>query len=196
MLFRRIESPPQQKRYQDYKPYLRRDFHTRCAYCLIHEAHYGGLRNYHVDHFRPKTRYPRLALTYSNLYYACGLCNIFKGETWPSPAQRRAGFRFGDPCQENIYEKHFQVDERDGSLRALTNAGRYMKEHLRLDRRQLKKYRQMQIQARRTCLELRSALLAPGLLPSWVARVQELLEQIERDSLDPPPPYEVPDLLP
>lgn len=196
MRFQRIESPPRHKRYQDYKPYLRKDFLTRCAYCLIHEAHYGGLRNYHVDHFRPKKRFPRLVLTYTNLYYACGLCNTFKGETWPTSDQLKAGFGFGDPCKEDLYEKHFQVDERDGSLRALTNVGRYMMEHLRLDRRQLKKYRYMRIQARQTCQELRSALLVPGLPSSWVTRVQEVLDQIERDSLDPPPPYEVPDLLP
>ena len=135
MRFQRVESPPRQKRYQDYKPFLRKDFRTRCAYCLIHEAHFGGLRNYHVDHFRPKRRFPRLVLTYTNLYYACGLCNTFKGETWPSPSQQKAGFGFGDPCEEDLYKEHLQIDERDGSLRAITKSGRYTLEHLRLNRR-------------------------------------------------------------
>ena len=40
--------------------------------------------HFHIDHFRPKKKYPRLALAYANLYYACGLCNTFKGDAWPS----------------------------------------------------------------------------------------------------------------
>jgi uncharacterized protein (TIGR02646 family) len=194
VLFRRVENPPPQKKYQDYKPYLRRDFRTRCAYCLVHEAHYGGLRNYHVDHFRPKKLFPKLTLEYGNLYYACGLCNTFKGDVWPSQEQQNAGFGFTDPCQEDPYETHFLVNEQDGSLRALTNAGRYTLEHLRLDRRQLRKYRRMQIEAKEKCEELRSLLGAPGLNPEWVRQVKDALDQIERDALDPLPSYDVADL--
>ena len=195
MLFQRVESPPKQRRYQDYKPYLRKDFRARCAYCLIHEAHYGGLRNYHVDHFRPRKKFPHLLLVYSNLYYACGLCNTFKGETWPSRKQLAAGFGFGDPCEEDLYERHLHVNQHDGSLHALTNIGLYMKEHLRLDRRQLRKYRYMQIEMRQRSQELRSALATPGLPLMWVTRVREILDTIEREFLDPQPPYEVSDLL-
>jgi len=195
VLFQRNESPPKQKTYQAYKPYLRKDFRTRCAYCLIHEAHFGGLRNYHIDHFRPKKRFPELILTYTNLYYACGLCNTYKGETWPSPEQLQAGFEFGDPCKENLYEKHFQINERDGSLRALTKIGQYTKDHLRLDRRQLQRHRYRLIEARQKCQELRSALLTPGLPSSWVASAQQVLDQIERELFDPQPPYEEKDLL-
>lgn len=196
MRFKRGESPPPQKRYQDYKPYLRKDFRARCAYCLIHEAHFGGLRNYHVDHFRPRTLFPKLLLTYTNLYYACSLCNTFKGETWPSRTQLRAGFAFGDPCKEDVYRKHFRIDERDGSLHARSKVGLYTSEHLRLNRRQLQRYRRMQLETRRACDELRSALRMPGLPSSWVARVKRALNKIERDFLDPQPPYETFDLLP
>jgi hypothetical protein len=163
---------------------------------LIHEAHYGGLRNYHVDHFRPKKHFPHLVLTYANLYYACGLCNTFKGDTWPSSEQLRAGFEFGDPCKEDLYKKHFHIDKRDGSLRALTKIGQYTKDHLRLNRRQLRRYRYMQIEAMQRCQELRSALLVPSLPVSWVANAQKVLNQIERELLEPQPPYEEPDLLP
>lgn len=194
MLFRRLQSPPRQRSYQDYKEYLRKDFLTRCAYCLIHEAHFGGLRNFHVDHFRPKKRFPRLALSYVNLYYACGLCNTFKGQTWPTRTQLKRGFAFGDPCKENVYDKHLRVDETDGSLHPLTNIGRYMNLHLRLDRRQMRRYRSMQIDAKRRCQELRAALLNPKLPPLWVAKVKELLDHIERQTLNPPAPYEVSDL--
>ena len=155
MIFPRVENPPLQKKYQDYKPYLRRDFRARCAYCLIHEAHYGGLRNFHVDHFRPKSIFPDLTLTYVNLYYACGLCNIFKGDVWPSQEQQNAGLAFTDPCLEDPYQTHFLV-KHDGSLAPLTVQGRCTQEHLRLNRRQLRRYRRMQIEAREKCDEVRS----------------------------------------
>lgn len=197
MLFQRVEVPPPLKHYQDYKPYLRRDFRARCAYCLIHEAHFGGLRNYHIDHFRPRSQFPYLvAHTYANLYYACGLCNTFKGDTWPSPEQLRNGFAFGDPCKEDVYKQHFKIDESDGSLEPRSNIGRYTRDHLRLDRVQLRRYRLRQIEANRICQELRSALKTPGLPPSWVAKAQTVLDAVEHEFLDPNPPYEISDLLP
>jgi len=196
VLFRRIETPPPQKKYQDYKPYLRRDFHIRCAYCLIHEAHYGGLRNYHVDHFRPKKLFPQLTLSYPNLYYACGLCNTFKSDVWPSPEQQHAGFAFADPCIEDPYEIHFQVNDHDGSLRPITNAGQYTIAHLRLDRNQLRRTRLRQIETLKAIKEAWALLQISNAPPELIRRTEDLLNQIERDTLDPPPPYEPLDLLP
>lgn len=71
-----------------------------------------------------------------------------------------------------------------------------MKEHLRLDRRQLRKYRYMQIEMRQRSQELRSALNAPGLPLAWVTKVRAILDEIDREFLDPQPPYEVSELLP
>jgi uncharacterized protein (TIGR02646 family) len=193
--FQRQEKPQKQKRYQDYKQYLRRDFLFRCAYCLIHEAHHGGLRNFHVDHFRPKKKFRRLTLVYENLYYACSLCNTFKGDLWPSGQQLRAGFKFVDPCDADPYRMHFE-EEQDGTLRVLTNAGRYTVDHLRLNRRQLQKYRLMLIEARQKCEEIRSLLGSPGLPVELAARAQEILKQVERMYIAPTPPYEVEDLYP
>jgi uncharacterized protein (TIGR02646 family) len=192
--FQRKEKPLRQKKYQNYKSYLRKDFLYRCAYCLIHEGHYGGLRNFHVDHFRPKKKYPRLALAYANLYYACGLCNTFKGDAWPSAKEIEAGFRFVDPSAENPYEIHFQLNETDGSLRALTDAGRYSSAHLLLDREQLRKHRQRQIEKRAKWNEVSELLNAPSLDLEWVARARAVMAEIEREYLDPAPPYEVEDL--
>jgi uncharacterized protein (TIGR02646 family) len=188
--FQRKEKPPRQKKYQNYKTFLRKDFLYRCAYCLIHEAHYGGLRNFHVDHFRPKKRFPRLSLAYKNLYYACGLCNTFKGDAWPSESESEAGFRFVDPCAENPYAIHFAEDEADGSLRALTDPGRYSWAHLRLDRGQLRSHRRRQAEKRQKWKEVHDLLNTPGLDPDWVARAKAAMETIERDYLDPTPPYE------
>lgn len=196
VLFQRQQKPRRQKKYQDYKPYLRKDFRYRCAYCLIHEAHYGGLRNFHVDHFRPKSkgRFRRLALTYANLYYACGLCNTFKGDHWPSSKQLKSGFRFVDPCQEDPYGTDFEVVEEDGSLRILTDAGRYTVVHLRLDRNQLRRHRRREIEQKQKCQVARDLLGTPGLPLQLVAETQRLVEEIEQSWLNPVPPYELEDL--
>jgi len=194
VLFHRQEKPPRLKKYQDYKPYLRRDFHHRCAHCLIHEAHYGGLRNYHVDHFQPKRRFPQLTLTYTNLYYACGLCNTFKGDYWPSSKQLKSGLRFVDPCQEDPYGTHFDVVEQDGSLQILTDVGRYTVVHVRLDRNQLRKHRRREIEERQKCQEARDLLGTPGLPPQLMEATRKLVEEIEQSWLNPAPPYELEDL--
>jgi hypothetical protein len=67
---------------------------------------------------------------------------------------------------------------------------------LRLDRRHLRKHRQRQIEARQKCKELRAALLTPGLPIFWVVKAREAIDQVERELLEPLPPYEAPDLLP
>ena len=50
--------------YTRYRPYLRKDFEYRCAYCEITETSVFGIIALGIDHFRPKTRFPdRSALT-------------------------------------------------------------------------------------------------------------------------------------
>ncbi len=193
MKFLRQENPPVLKKYQQYKSYLRKDFKFRCAYCLIHEAHYGGLRNFHVDHFRPKSKkeFRELALVYANLYYACGLCNTFKGQWWPSESDLQAGRYFVDPCEEDPYGKHFEVNEADGTLRVHTPAGRYTVEHIWLDRPQLNRHRCRQIEMKKKWQECRELLNTPGLPSEWLAKARQLLEEIEKEYLSPAPPYEI-----
>ena len=39
--------------YTEYRPFLRQDFHYRCAYCLTHEYFVGGEAGCTIDHHRP-----------------------------------------------------------------------------------------------------------------------------------------------
>lgn len=71
----RRENPPQFTDSSKYKRYLRRDFTYRCVYCTIHEREHGGYRSFHVEHFRPKSKFPLLSTTYTNLMYSCNFCN-------------------------------------------------------------------------------------------------------------------------
>ena len=50
------------------------------GYCEACGAKPTGDNPLHVDHIKPKSRYPGLALTLSNLQVLCALCNLGKGD--------------------------------------------------------------------------------------------------------------------
>jgi HNH endonuclease len=113
--FVRRESPPHFDDCQKYRPFLRRDFLQLCAYCERSEIGLGGDEFFEIDHFRPESKFSELKTHYPNLYYACGRCNRHKSRTWPSNSLLANGFRFADPCQEDMYVEHLRESE-DGSL--------------------------------------------------------------------------------
>lgn len=94
----------------------------------------GSDRNFVVEHFRPKSRFPKLACTYSNLYYACNRCNDFKSDIWPSALLFKKGYGWADPCASEVYVEHLSELE-DGTVAARTNIGEYTRTHLRLNGR-------------------------------------------------------------
>ncbi len=58
-------------------------FSGKCAYCESHIAHidYG-----HIEHFRPKSKYPGLCFEWKNLLLGCAICNgsTYKGTNFPT----------------------------------------------------------------------------------------------------------------
>ena len=106
--FVRHENPPYFQNYQDYRPFLRRDFRFFCAYCERNEFVLGGSEFFEIDHFRPVHLFPEHTSRYTNLYYVCGKCNWHKGRTWPTDAAMNTGFRFADPCEEDLYSLHLE----------------------------------------------------------------------------------------
>jgi hypothetical protein len=147
-LFVRQENPPVYSAPGKYKDHLRRDFLQRCAYCERTESYMGGEEAFEVEHFRPKSKFPDLVCSYSNLYYACRGCNGHKSETWPSEEKASRGQKFADSCVEDPYVHHLRERE-DGGLEALTPCGAYSNSHIRLDRADLRTWRQLRDQARR-----------------------------------------------
>ncbi len=131
----RKEKPPYFADYHRYKPFLRKDFKWRCAYCTKHEAEGGGHPLFEIDHFRPRNRFPHLISEYPNLYYACRRCNSYKGGVWPTSEEQREGLRFVDPCADDPKE-HFEIQYR-GLLRVSVKslAGSYTVGCLRLHKR-------------------------------------------------------------
>jgi len=137
----RKQNPPAFRNYKKYKPFLRLDFESRCAYCHIPELRYGPSRNFTVDHFRPKSnpKFRKLICAYSNLYYVCQDCNSSKGSTWPQPKIQAQGFRFLDPCLDDLTD-HWRVGP-DGSLEPRTTEGEYMVARVQLNRAYLRCWR-------------------------------------------------------
>ena len=80
-------------------------FRGLCAYC--EEATKGE-----VDHFQPKSKFPRLVYSWSNWLLACHECNHAKLNTWPSVG-------FVDPCATAKSERpdcHFSFDTQTGLI--------------------------------------------------------------------------------
>jgi uncharacterized protein (TIGR02646 family) len=101
----RSEGVMPRTKHQAYKDELRVDFRRRCGYCDDKDVYSGGKRGFHIDHFKPKSKFDDLKTTYSNLVYSCPYCNIAKSNKW----KPRVGFI--DPCSAE-YENHLLRDER------------------------------------------------------------------------------------
>lgn len=77
----RRHEPSPARRWFDYRRCLRWDFGFTCAFCLLHEADLHGeagsegLGTFTVEHWRPRSAEPELALEYRNCLWACRLCN-------------------------------------------------------------------------------------------------------------------------
>src|SRR6266545_2362906 len=111
-----------------YKPHLRTPFQSRCAYCRTPDVRTGGVEGMTVDHFRPESRYSHLRLVWTNLYYACWVCNSHYKRDHPTAAEEAAGERFVDPCRMDP-DKHFRMRRDSSGLRfvvvPLTRPGRF-----------------------------------------------------------------------
>lgn len=120
------------RQYERYRPWLRDEFVFRCVYCLKREQWGTIRRTYDIDHFRPQTLRPELALDYDNLLYACASCNSAKGQA-STP----------DPC-ECMLDGDVIVRE-DGSIEARTAPARKLIRVLGLDAPDYREYRNLWI---------------------------------------------------
>jgi uncharacterized protein (TIGR02646 family) len=163
-LLHRRNNVPQHKDYRKYKRYLREDLEYGCVYCQIHENEFGGHRNFHVEHFRPKKKFPHLIVEYENLLYACSVCNLYKSDDWPSDNPLEDGKGYIDPC-EHDFDEHF-VQNNDFEVEALSAIANYMLERLHLNRVQLLKIR-------------RNRYREEEIYQQFIEYYQELLHQID-----------------
>lgn len=97
----RNQSPPQFKKYRDYRPYLNSEFANTCVYCRRPNLT-GESRGFEIDHYFPKHQFPALVSDYSNLYLACSTCNGRKSDAYPSRPESPA---VPNPCDHVMFEQ-------------------------------------------------------------------------------------------
>jgi len=129
----RASYPPAPGTYREWKSDLAEEGGHQCVYCALADARFGGEYNFHVEHFEPKSRAPHRINEWDNLFYACPICNVFKGNDWPMPGTPNA---YMDPSKIN-YETQFKR-EKEGIISGVTVGAKYMVERLYLNRPQLR----------------------------------------------------------
>lgn len=108
--------------YNAYKTFLADDFNHKCGYTDCSDHWFGGKRNFQIDHFKPRSKYPKLINEYSNLVYCCSYVNRAKCDD-DNP-------NYLDPCDVD-FNLHFERNDL-GYIKAKTPQGQYMVEHLDL----------------------------------------------------------------
>lgn len=121
--------------YRDWKPQLAEEAKCQCVYCCIHEADFGGIRNFHVEHYKPQSMFPALKNAYNNLFYACGVCNVFKSDDWPSELASGDLSQIGYPDPARVdYSQFLRVNQHSGVVASDCVTGKYVIERLHLNR--------------------------------------------------------------
>ena len=69
----------------------------RCMYC-------SGSESAQIEHYRPKTTNPSLALTWQNLLWICGICNLAKGNRFEEANPPV------NPVNDDVW-RHFFIDQ-------------------------------------------------------------------------------------
>jgi uncharacterized protein (TIGR02646 family) len=109
---------------KDIKAALELMFNDKCAYC---ESEISSVTYGHIEHFKPKVKYPSQTFAWTNLLLACARCNDaeHKGQLFPSAAQ---GGPLVNPCTENpdAFIK-FSYDAKTRMARAEGKSGRGIK---------------------------------------------------------------------
>lgn len=89
-----------------YKPFLKKDFKNRCAYCnMLDEIVLP--KEYETDHFIPRNTFkdikPELEYTYDNLMYSCPKCNGKKSDEYEGDIN-------SDKIENNAFYNPIEVD--------------------------------------------------------------------------------------
>jgi hypothetical protein len=176
--FHRKQTPPQFGQYPKYKPYLQADFLRCCAYCEMSEAYRNSTDAFGVDHFRPRSKFPKLECYYPNLYYCCNECNRYKGTTWPSTASARNGF--ADPCECDPFLDHLR-EEDDGRVAALNQQGEFMLQHLRLNRETCLRFRRRRARTRQRIAQYSEAIATLDAPSEILSLLRQVIDDIRAE---------------
>lgn len=109
------------------------DRSTPCSYCRLPFGRNGlGLRGFEVDHIKPKSRYPQLADTVTNLAWACVRCNGKKSDHIEGFDPETSKFLALFHPKKECWERHFS-GRSDGKVHGVTATGRATGQRLELN---------------------------------------------------------------
>ncbi len=171
------------KGYSEYKPFLREEFEKKCVYCRMPDT-MKDLEMYGVDHYRPKSLFPELLTTYSNLFYCCNPCNRRKREYWPTRGKLKTHF-IPNPCDHEMFA-HLRFSGE--KVQARTVAGAVAYDLLDLDDPEVVEYRRFILDAlqryeqqRQDAREMLAALRHMKSDPAPVADLDACISAVEAD---------------
>lgn len=125
--------------HRSYKAALQKEFQRKCVYCRISDG-LKGYEGFGVDHYHPKkgTDDPDLVAAWGNLFYACNVCNSWKGKRKPTPE-----LYLPNPCAHppsaGPMAEHLQY--HDAEVETRTRHGAWLSELLHLsERRELREF--------------------------------------------------------
>ncbi|QMU27695.1 HNH endonuclease [Adhaeribacter radiodurans] len=121
--------------YSEWKEQIASECFHQCVYCSIHEAQFGGINNYHIEHYKPQSKFRHLENDICNLFLACPICNKFKSDDWPCDSDDLNKVCYPDPSKTN-YNSIFEANS-DFRLVGKFTASRYLITRLFLNRPQL-----------------------------------------------------------
>ena len=102
--------PDLENHWRDFRAELSSRFYGKCGYCERLCDATGSAPT--VDHFRPKSKCPKLTYKWSNWIFSCRRCNDKKADRWP-------GSGFVDPCAVPLDERpenYFEIDLCTGEI--------------------------------------------------------------------------------
>lgn len=131
-----IRIQPSSGEYSNWKQQISDDCFNKCVYCSIHEQPWGGINHYHIEHFRPKSKFKKLKNIIQNLYHSCPVCNRFKSDDWPNIPTSLNRYCYPNPSKID-YNDLFEPLAGDFLLRGKSIAANYLIHRLFLNRPQL-----------------------------------------------------------
>jgi hypothetical protein len=119
-----------------WKEQIAEECFRQCVYCAIGERPWGGLDHYHIDHYRPESKFKDLNIDICNLFLACPVCNRFKSNDWPGESDNLENICYPDPSKVD-YNILFDLDSSNFSIRGKYKSANYLIHRLYLNRPQL-----------------------------------------------------------
>jgi uncharacterized protein (TIGR02646 family) len=94
-------------------PILAEQTSYHCSFCDAFPV--GGVSKETIEHFRPKSQFPKLAYSWINLYYSCDACQSAKGELWDELLL--------NPDEDNYScSRYFEYDFTTGEIKPKTQS--------------------------------------------------------------------------